>query len=104
MHSSSQKCKYQRIGCIYIYIYLLKVLYILLTKDRGFVLPEMIHFQEVTTKYMGELMENRGTVVGSGYANSSQCQLSISGSKDDSRGSTFTKGNLCPDFRQIRGG
>ena len=55
-------------------------------------------------KYTGELMENSATVAGSGYANSSQCQLSISGSKDDSRGSTFTKGNLCPDFKQIRGG
>ena len=84
-----------------LYIYISSRSYIL-TKERGFVLPEMIHFQEVTTKYMGELMEDRATVVGSGYANSSQCQLS--GSKDDSRGSTFTKGNLCPDFRQIRGG
>lgn len=64
----------------------------------------MIHFQAVTMKYMGELMEDSATVVGSGYANSSQRQLSISGSKDDSRGSTFTEGNLCPDFRQIRGG
>jgi len=59
---------------------------------------------------MGET-NGRAILIKFAYADSSQCQLAKSGSKSHSLSSRTVqedgylhKGNLCPAFRQVRGG
>ena len=76
-------------------------------KGKRFRFQRMINCGPVTAKYLPLIFPVRVILVRSVDANSSQCQLLVSGDHLFFPfwhwGGTFTKGNLCPAFRQIRG-
>lgn len=76
-------------------------------KGKRFRFQRTINCGPVTAKCLPLVFPMRVILVGSVDANSAQCQLLVSGDHLFFPfwhwGGTFTKGNLCPAFRQIRG-
>ena len=87
----------------------LRCLYTILATERGLGLRGTINCGEVTRKYRRQLMEDKDyysevclckLILVLTFVSSDKSFSSLPGTEEN----TFTKGNVCPVFRQIRGG